>query len=671
MKKAITTLKGMLPEISMSALSAWLICLCICASTQETPFFTTTTATTVAYADLISPVYFILGCFALFIPIFLLSHFLSNKIALFLLPVAFTAYGSISVTALGDIRQRGLLAIIFTALAIPVVVSCVRYAKRKEISFVSKKGKDDLPLSLSLIIVSTAFVLFSAFFIYILWHRTYSYCSPNFDMGIFAQMLDNLAEKGVPETTCERGNLLSHFAVHFSPILYLLIPFAWIFKSLDVLIFAQVLVPFSAVFPIFLICRKKGLKNIHGVLFSLLFLLYPAMSSGGFYDFHENAFLTPLIIWALYFIEIEKYIPAFAFALGVLMVKEDAALYVGFISLYVFFGKKKYLKASLMLLMTVLYFLFALFMLKTFGEGNMLGSRYDNIVGDGGFTDLIRVFLVNPALYAKEVIVAKNDLFSTPPQLWDKLLYICAMLLPLGFLPLLTNRISRFLLICPMLVINLLSQWIYQYDLTFQYSFGSGALLFFLAVINFADIYSLKTDIHEEKTFSEDAEIAEDTIAEEIATKTPKKPLSVFAVIALSFLSLSIISSTFFMSYRLPSQTYYVKYYNAIEDQRKIIDEVLDGIDRSKSISASSMFLTHLYDADELYQTGQGQTFIKDGADYKMLVKPDILVIDARGKAKDNQDLSYMYYAKAEEGYEVVIEHTNLIIVLERTDKTN
>jgi hypothetical protein len=63
-----------------------------------------------------------------------------------------------------------------------------------------------------------AFVLFSALFITFLWSRSLALCSPCYDLGIFAQTYDNMSETLLPTTTCERGEHLSHFAVHFSPV---------------------------------------------------------------------------------------------------------------------------------------------------------------------------------------------------------------------------------------------------------------------------------------------------------------------------------------------------------------------------------------------------------------------------------------------------------------------
>ena len=61
------------------------------------------------------------------------------------------------------------------------------------------------------------------------------------------------------------------------------------------------------------------------------------------------------------------------------------------------------------------------------------------------------------------------------------------LLIPLGGLPLMAGRPGRLLLLAPLLL-NLLTQYVYQYDTGFQYSFGITAFLFYAAVLNGAGV---------------------------------------------------------------------------------------------------------------------------------------------------------------------------------------
>ncbi len=79
----------------------------------------------------------------------------------------------------------------------------------------------------------------------ILTFRTATY-----DMGIFSQMFYSMKETGLPITTLERDKVLSHFAVHVSPIYYVLLPFYMLAPYPATLQILQSLVVISAVIPL-------------------------------------------------------------------------------------------------------------------------------------------------------------------------------------------------------------------------------------------------------------------------------------------------------------------------------------------------------------------------------------------------------------------------------------
>lgn len=633
------------------------------------------------YTDSISIALFLIIIVFLSIALYCLNKFLLKKALFIIMPLSFMLYGAIS-TALSanNVGARAFSAFIFCILSLIILVLCVNYAKNQKIPLPTK----DISFTASLVIVIVAFVLLSAYWIFMLWARTVSYCAPGFDMGIFTQMYDNMVDPKFgfqPITTCERGSELSHFAVHFSPILYLLMPFCLFIEPIWVLVFAQILLVLSGVFPIFLICRHVKLSNLKTTVMSLLYLLYPAMSSGSFYDFHENAFLAPLILWTLYFSHKKKWystVLMFFFALLVLMVKEDAAIYVAFISLYLIFGQRKYIRGASMFIMTVAYFFFAIFMISQFqqdmifgAEGNMLSSRYANIIGeDGGFLSLVKVLILNPALYAVESLTA------------DKLTYALNMLLPLAFLPLITRKPSRWLLLGPFYVLNLVTDYQYQYDIGFQYSFGSGALLIYLAVLNLADLSSdalfptTEEEINDVDSSIDDAialSLSESDAAKEIKAsvsaliikKLKKEKIRFISYLTAIGIIFAIFSSVFIQAGRAPAHFTYARRLASEGHTIETVSDVLSGIDRDKSIFATSMYITHLYDADELYSALQ----VFDG-NGNIIYYTDIVVLDLREYISDSKKARLWTSKYLLDGYEIVEEHEGMIRVLQRTESS-
>ena len=128
--------------------------------------------------------------------------------------------------------------------------------------------------------------------------RYINFAAPTFDFGIFVQMFHNMSKTLIPETTCERNELLSHFAVHLSPICYILLPFYWLFPSPLTLQIGQAVVVASGIVPFYLIMRHHGFSFRSRIGFSVVYMLFPIISRGCFYDFHENCFLLPLLLSA-------------------------------------------------------------------------------------------------------------------------------------------------------------------------------------------------------------------------------------------------------------------------------------------------------------------------------------------------------------------------------------
>lgn len=146
--------------------------------------------------------------------------------------------------------------------------------------------------------------------------RALSFGASTYDLGIFAQMFHSMKTSGLPMTTLERGYLLSHFAVHVSPIYYLLLPFYCLAPGAHTLNLLQAVLLGSSIIPLWKLCRSHGLRSTESVLICLALLFAPALSGGTSYDFHKNAFLTPLILWLFYAIRKNStppYYPVFSF----------------------------------------------------------------------------------------------------------------------------------------------------------------------------------------------------------------------------------------------------------------------------------------------------------------------------------------------------------------------
>ena len=395
--------------------------------------------------------------------------------------------------------------------------------------------------------------------------RVFSFSTPTFDFGIFAQMFHSMKTTGLPITTVERDGPLSHFAVHVSPIYYLLLPFYAIVPHPATLQVLQAAVLASAVIPLWLLGKHHNLPPVLRFGVCLLLFLYPAYAGGTSYDIHENAFLTALLLWLFYGIDRRSGMITAVSALLTLTVKEDAAVYVAVAALFLLLrtvlrpDKKWGLTAGTLLLVGALaWFAAVTGYLATGGDG-VMAYRYDNFMFDDSdsLITVIKAVLLCPMKAVFECVDAQ------------KLKFIGFTMGALAFLPLMTRRYERLVLLIPYLLVNLMTDYQYQFDIFFQYTYGSTACLIYLVLVNLAD---WKRDLHR--------------------------------LLALS-LAL-VISFGCFWAQVVPKAVRYPTYCKTYAGYYDALREVLDVIPDGASVAATTYYTTYLSQRDVLYDVRYG-----------------------------------------------------------------
>ena len=416
------------------------------------------------------------------------------------------------------------------------------------------------------IIVAIVGILLFAFVGIITVYRYLTYSNSTFDFGIFTQMYENMKQTGSISTTLERNRVLSHFGVHFSPIFYIALPIYFIFPSPVTVQLIQAFMVALPVIPIVLISRKYKLSNWMTVGAVLLYALYPATAGGTLYDIHENCFLTFLILMAIWAIEKKKNILTAIMVLLVFFVKEDAPVYIMVLGTFYLFSRKDKKRGLILMVSSAIYFIIATSVVKSYGLG-IMDNRFSNLFYDQqkGLSQLIRTVLVNPG-YVISQIVANYDANGM-----EKIGYILLMFVPMAAVIFRNGKkYSRFILISPIIVINLLTLYVYQHDITFQYNFGSIALMMYLVIMNMADL-------------------------------KPKK-----AKVAISVAV--ICAGVMFMGSMAPRLNYYTSKYSQDKATYEKINIALSAVPKNASVCASGFFTPHLknlemYDQNHLEET--------------------------------------------------------------------
>ena len=339
----------------------------------------------------------------------------------------------------------------------------------------------------SLGVTTGAFLLFSVFVSVCTVVKYYSFGQGTFDFGIFCQMFEQMAKTGVPNTTVERSRLLSHFAVHFSPIFYVLLPGYLIFRSPVYLLIAQAVVVGLGVFPVRRICRTLGMSETAAAGAAVLYALFPTVANGCFYDFHENKFLSVLLLYMIAFVLEQKRIPAAVFALLVLCVKEDAFIYVLAVAVWMLLAGRDRPFAAMLIAASVLWFVFACAMIRLSG-GEIMSDRFANYSTEGGLLGAMRTCFYNIGYLIKEVFAgADTERFAELTYSGQKLEFVLWLCVPLLFTPFAGKRSTQLVLLIPLLVVNLMPAWMYQFNIDYQYTYGTAALILVSALLTVSD----------------------------------------------------------------------------------------------------------------------------------------------------------------------------------------
>ncbi len=510
------------------------------------------------------------------------------------------------INLIGEIRKDSVftvlvLSVLLFALSVLVLSSSIYTYLAFGIIFVLSvkhliDKNDGINIKMNNRISVFTVVFIAVFFFLILTgmsvFRYLTFSAPNYDFGIFCNMFHNMKETFRPLVSCERDQILSHFAVHFSPAMYIFLPFYYIFPSPVTVAVFQTVAIYSGIIPFILIMKNRKIDSFTMCMFAVVFAANAAYTGGCRYDFHENCLLVPFMMWMFYFYEKKKLPLMFLFAFLTLMVKEDAFIYVSVFAVYVILTEKKLFKGASLIFMAFAYFAVACYILEQHGTG-IMSNRYDAMIsGDEGLFGVIKTAFTNPA-YAIELIFRTNDKDA------NKLIYFLQMMCPLAFMPFITKKSVRLVLVLPLLL-NLLTDYVYQYDISFQYNFAIMSLLLYLCVVNATDMEKKKRDF-------------------------------------LSVTAAGLAAMMFFMLI-VPGFTSKTKDYFTAKEKFESMEEVLDSIPADASVAASTFLIPHLADRTHIYEVYYTQ---QTEFDYVVLDMRDSYREDSLNTAEKFEALGY------------------------------
>ena len=254
--------------------------------------------------------------------------------------------------------------------------------------------------------------------------KNHVFLTSGFDLGIFNQsfwttLFENRFFYSTGDLSFNPSGIF--FGVHFSPIVFVLLPFYAIYPSVEILLVMQSVILALGAFPVYWLARDTLGKKA-GLVIAIIYLAYPPLIFINLNDFHLEAFTCTFFLFSIYYLEQEKWPKFFIFMILAMSTLEFAPIIGMFVALYGvrLYSKKKFQSSkaaqkyiALTILVSILTFVLAFKTKEFFNTSTSpLPSPFHHI-----FSDPIQIF---------------NVMFTD----WGaKMLYIIALFGPLAFLP--------------------------------------------------------------------------------------------------------------------------------------------------------------------------------------------------------------------------------------------
>ncbi len=312
-----------------------------------------------------------------------------------------------------------------------------------------KQGKPNRQIA-PFIILGILILAYIAFFSIMSIDRHDRFQSLAFDLGIYDQAIWKFAHFAGGFNTV-RG--IEIFGDHITPINLLVAPLYWFTDDVRALLVLQTLAFALSAVPLFFIAYHYLKSRWASLVVCFSLLMFPAMHFVNLEDYHPECFILLFVLCAFYFLIRKKYPLYMLFVVLTLMCKEEVALTMFLVGIYVFFKySKKY--GLITSGLAVAWFLIAVLVVAPHFNGDKyLYSGY--LLGQFGEKPLeIAGNLVNPAKVSPAIFNSMNGKFML--ELFG----------PVAFLPVLG---PVFLLMSASLWMNIITSWPYSHNIYYHY----------------------------------------------------------------------------------------------------------------------------------------------------------------------------------------------------------
>ncbi|MDI6815959.1 MAG: DUF2079 domain-containing protein [Actinomycetota bacterium] len=385
-------------------------------------------------------------------------------------------------------------------------------------------------------------------FLTVRMHNNFS--TYGFDLGIFDQGVWLLSRLKEPFVTV-RG--LHLFGEHLSFNLVLLAPLYKIWPDVRLLLVLQTVMLAIGALPVYLLARDRLKNSVIALALAASYLLYPALQWLNHDQFHPEALATPTLLFAFYFATKRRYMLFTAAALVAVLAKEDVALVMIVMGIYLAITNNRTVGFATSLASLAWFVVGLKYILPAFNGTSLFYARNFSTLGSTLGEVAINT-LTKPGLVLPIIIQESN------------LMYITQLLAPVAFSPL--ASIEVLLVALPALFSNAVSQQGYMHNIEYHYTATIIPFVFAGAIL----------------------------AIEKLALKKRE------AVVVAALLVAVALASNFFWS-PSPISSHYKRAFVVIDEaKRASMKKALVLIPDDAVVSASYVFVPHLTHREKIYE---------------------------------------------------------------------
>jgi uncharacterized membrane protein len=304
-----------------------------------------------------------------------------------------------------------------------------------------------------------------------LQHRAFE--TGRFDVGNLTQAVWSTAHGDVLEMTDLAGRQISRLGAHFDPLAAAFAPLWWLWPDPSLLLVVQAATVALGAIPVFGLAARHLGSPVAGVGFALAYLLYPPTQWLVLDDFHPVALATPLLLFALDYLDQDRLV-AFSIAASLAcLTKEHVGLAVAALGVwYALARRRRAAGVGIAVAGAVVAVIATTVIVPHFapGGGSPFAGRYAEVGGGPG--GILETAVTDPTRLVAEASEGRD------------LGYLVDLIVPLGGLPLLAPLSA--LMALPEIAANLLSSTLTQTSIHFHYTAAAIPGLFGAAIFGAA-----------------------------------------------------------------------------------------------------------------------------------------------------------------------------------------